>query len=175
MAERKIAALLQKTPAFDYVNPENKAFVAAFDDAMEARGYSAGGAIGNGYCWGHHMLIYSKVGAKSKKVTARVYLQENGIVLRLFFSGIDKHRAQLESAPEHIKSVFQKGFGDCNHCHNEKDGACQFRKSYTLHNVLIEKCNGNTFWFRNPSLSILPDYLALYDIFYPLRESGGDK
>ncbi|MCE5234880.1 MAG: hypothetical protein LLF87_02350 [Eubacteriales bacterium] len=170
MAEKKIAELLRETPPFDYISEKNKAFIAAFDEAMEARGYSAGGAIGNGYCWGRHMLIYVKAGAKSQKVTARVYLQEKGIVLRLFFSGVDKHRAYIEAAPEPIKAVFEKGFGDCNHCHNEKDGACRFRKSYTLNATPIDKCNGNTFWFFDPSLDLMPDYLKLYDTFYPFRE-----
>ncbi|NSW54116.1 MAG: hypothetical protein HPY85_16555 [Anaerolineae bacterium] len=161
---------LLNDPQFNYVSPADRAFVQAFDDALTRLGYGCGGAIGEGYCWGRHMLIYRKLGVKSQNVYARIYLREGDIVLRLFLNGIDKHAAFIEHAPAHITEVFTGPFGDCQHCHNQKaDGSCLFRKSYTLGGRLIEKCNGNTFWFFQPTLACLPDYLALFTAFYPPR------
>jgi hypothetical protein len=153
---------------FDYLSGDERAFVLAMDAALAERGYTCGGQIGEGYCWGRHMLIYRKAGAKSERVYARLYLREADVVLRLFFNGVDRHRAYLEVAPDHIQEVFTGPFGDCEHCHNQgEDGACRFRKRYTLHGREIAKCNGNTFWFFKPTLARLDDYLALFDQFYP--------
>ena len=161
---------LLNEPRFDYVSTTDKAFVQAFDDEMTRLGYTHGGAIGDGFCWGRHMLIYRRQGVKSQTVYARVYLREADIVLRLFFNNIDKQRAHIEQAPEHIKQVFTGPFGDCHHCHNEKDGQCRFRKTYSIDDVLIEKCNGNTFWFFQPMQEKMPDYINLFTAFYPPRK-----
>jgi hypothetical protein len=157
-------------PRFDYVSTTDKAFVQAFDNEMTRLGYTHGGAIGDGFCWGRHMLIYRKQGVKSQTVYARVYLREADIVLRLFFNNIDKQRTHIEQATEHIKQVFTGPFGDCHHCHNEKDGQCRFRKTYSIDDVFIEKCNGNTFWFFKPMQEKLPDYINLFTAFYPPRK-----
>lgn len=154
---------------FDYLSQEDRAFVLAFDEAMEQRGYGCGDVVGGGYCWGRYMVIYTKVGVKSKKVTARLYLRDDGVVLRLFFSGIDKHRAFLEAAPPVVKEVFTGENGACGHCGNDHNGVCKFRKTYTLDGRLIEKCNGRTFEFYQPDLNKLPAYLAVYDEFYPSK------
>lgn len=161
---------------FDFVSSEDKAFMVAFNDEMTRLGYDFGNKIGDGYCWGKYMVIYTRTGVKSKNVYARLYLREPRIILRLFLSSIDEHRAFLESAPAHIKEVFAGPFGDCEHCHNEKkDGRCQFRKTYTLDGRLIEKCNGNTFWFFNPSAERLEDYMALFTEFYPRKSGKGNS
>jgi len=118
------------------------------------------------------MLIYSRTGAKSKNVVARIYLAENGIVLRLFLNGIDKHRVFIENAPAHIHEVFVGGFGDCQHCKNDHNGICKFRKSYTLDGRLIDKCTGFTFQFLHPEMKSLDDYLALFNEFYPLKNKA---
>src|SRR5512146_956962 len=106
---------LFKEERFDYVSAADKAFILAFDDKMARLGYDYGGKIGSGYCWGRHMIIYTKAGVKSKAVYTRIYLQDAGIVLRLFFNGIDKHRAFIENAPAHIKEVFTGPAADCQH------------------------------------------------------------
>lgn len=152
---------------FDFIAMEDKQFILAFDEAMSQLGYGYGGQIGSGYCWGRYMLIYTKTGAKSKKVYARIYIRDREIALRLFLNDIDRHRSYLEKAPAHIKTVFTRPHGDCQHCHNEKDGTCRFRKTYTLDGRLIEKCNGITFEFCRPTLQQLPDYLNLFLTFYP--------
>jgi hypothetical protein len=155
---------------FDYLSRDDKAFILAFDGEMARLGYDFGGKIGSGYCWGRHMLIYTKSGVKSKNVYARVYLRDTCIVLRMFFSKIDDQRAYIENAPAYIKEVFTGEHGMCQHCHNKKaDGTCMFRKSYTLDGRLIEKCSGVTFEFHDPNLRKLDDYIALFGEFYPRR------
>ncbi len=156
---------------FEFVSDLDKAFILAFDDEMTRLGYDFGGKIGSGFCWGKYMVIYSKSGVKNKKVVARIYIRDVDIVLRLFFSGIDKHRAYIENAPANIKEVFTGDFGNCRHCHNDDDGVCMFRKTYTLDGRLIEKCNGDTFWFHKPIIQEINDYIALFTEFYPGKKA----
>lgn len=157
---------------YDFVCDKDKAFIIAFDEAIKEIGYESDGSIGNGYCWGRYMIIYAKTGVKDKKVAARIYIRNSSIVLRLFFSNIDKHRTYVENAPEFIQTPFIGEHGDCHHCHNEKDSKCKFRKSYTIHNLLIEKCNGAVFEFEKPDTDKLPDYMALLKEFYPTKKGG---
>ena len=158
-----------KENRFDFVSDRDKAFMIAFDDAISQLGYDFGGVIGDGYVWGRNMVIYRKSGAKSKKVYARIYLRDKGIALRLFLSNIDKHRDFIETSPHYIKEVFVGERDNCAHCHNEKHGICKFRKAYTLDGRFIEKCNGKTFTFENPSVKYITDYISLFTEFYPGR------
>lgn len=164
-----IAGILDED-RFESVSRKDKAFIVAFDGEMKRLGYDFGGVIGSGFCWGHYMVIYRKVGVKSKKVYARIYLRDNDIVLRLFLSKVDRHRAFIEGAPAHIKQVFAGPSGDCNHCDNEKEGQCKFRKDYTLEDRRIEKCNGVTFRFEKPRIGRMVDYIDLFTEFYPDRK-----
>ena len=171
-SERKNISERLAEQRFDYISEHDKAFIIAFDEGIGRLGYDYGGGIGEGYCWGKNMVIYSKTGVKAKKVAARIFIREDCIVLRLFFNNIDKHRAFLENAPEHIKDVFLPGHGDCNHCKgigHREDGNCSFRKAYTLDGSLIEKCAGVVFEFHQPNIEKLPDYLALLGEFYPTK------
>lgn len=152
---------------FDLISPADKAFITAFDGEIAKLGYDCGGAIGSGYCWGKYMIIYAKTGVKSRQVAARIYIREDGIVLRLFLNQIDKHRPAVEAAPAFIKEAFAGEHGTCHHCHNDKGGVCKFRKTYTLDGRYFEKCNGFTFEFHNPNLERLPAYLSLLEEFYP--------
>jgi spermidine/putrescine-binding protein len=155
---------------FDYMSNHDKEFVLAFNDAMNQLGYDFGNEIGSGYCWGKYMLIYRKAGVKSKNVYARIYIRDESVVLRLFFNAIDQHRQYIENAPPYIKTVFVGDAANCQHCHNEKDGVCRFRKTYTIDDRRIEKCNGITFEFHNPSIPRIPDYMALFTEFYPGKQ-----
>jgi hypothetical protein len=157
---------LLREAAFSFVADADKAFIGAFDKAMVTRGYDCGNTICNGACWGRYMVVYRKAGARSRAVYARMYIRESGMVLRMFFSKVDAHREYIAQAPAYIKDVFVGGNGKCDHKH-DKDGFCKFRKSYTIEGRLIEKCNGRTFEFYEPSVERLPDYLALFDEFYP--------
>jgi hypothetical protein len=159
-----------KESRFDFLSAADKDFILAYDREMNRLGYDFGGKIGDGYCWGRYMILYRKSGAKSDKVYARVYLRDSGPALRLFLNGIDAHRDYIENAPDFIQEVFVGPAGDCQRCHNDKGGACRFRKTYTLHQRTIDKCNGITFEFREPDLLKLKDYIALFTEFYPLAE-----
>lgn len=155
---------------FDYVFIENKDFIIALDKEMEKLGYDHGGNIGSGFCWGPHMVIYSKSGTKSKKVAARIYLRKGGIVLRLFLNDIDAHRGYIEKSAPHIKEPFVNAFGRCRHCKDDGSGNCKFRKSYTLDGETVEKCTGETFEFWQPTKEKLPDYIGLLEEFYGKRK-----
>ncbi len=160
-----------KEDRFSFISPENKAFMLAFNDEMAQLGYDFGGKIGSGYCWGKYMLIYTRSGAKSKAVYARIYVRQASIVLRLFLNGIDQHREFIEHAPAYIKEVFTGPHGDCVHDHDGEDGSCMFRKAYTLDGRFIEKCNGITFEFHDPDLKKLADYIALFVEFFAKKKA----
>ena len=156
---------------FDFLYAQDKAFILAFNSEMERLGYTFGSKIGSGYCWGRYMVIYTRAGVKSDAVYARIYMREHDIVLRLFLNKLDKHRVFLEQAPAYIKEVFSGPEADCKHDKDTGGGTCKFRKSYTLDGRLIEKCNGITFEFHEPTLEKLCDYLALFTEFYPRKKS----
>ncbi len=157
---------------YSFINKKDKDFIVAFDKAIREIGYESGCNIGNGYCWGRYMIIYAKTGVKDKKVAARIYIRDNGIILRLFFTNIDRHSAYIENAPEFIRMPFVGEHGNCNHCHNEKGSLCKFRKTYSINNQFIEKCNGLVFEFEKPDTSKLQDYMELLKEFYPVRKGG---
>lgn len=168
-AERKSMDRLLVEPRFDFLSADDKSFILAFDGEMRALGYDCGGGIGDGSCWGRYMIIYSKVGVKSKSVAARIYIHDDGITLRLFLNGIDKHISYIEAAPSHIKRAFEHGDGDCS-C-SPKPETCKFRKSYTLEGKRIDKCNGKVFSFPAPKIELLGDYVALLHEFYPKKKA----
>jgi len=155
---------------FNFVSEQNKDFIISFDNAINQLGYDCGNEVELGYNWGKYMIIYRKRNVKSKKVYARIYLRSDNIVLRLYFTNIDKHRRFIEESPDFIKEVFTGEHGNCTHCHNEKDGKCKFRKNYTINDQFIEKCNGIVFEFRNPSTEKLKDYINLFTEFYPSKK-----
>jgi len=155
---------------FDIISPADKAFILAFDKGIEKLGYDFGGTIGDGYVWGKFMIIYSKTGVKSKKVIARFYIRESGIVLRLFIGDIAKHRTYIESTPPHIKGIFINDHGNCS-CNPKKEN-CRGRKSYTIGGEYFEKCSGVVFEFPAPALENLKDYLLLLEEFYPIKKKS---
>ena len=159
-------------PKLKYLSQQDLQFIFAFNDLMDQLGYDFGDNIGEGYCWGKHMLIYRKTGARSQRVFARLYLREGGSALRLYLNDLDDHRLYLEKSPDHIKDVFTVSFGDCQHCHNEIDEDCRFRKTYTLNERVYEKCNGIVFEFINLTVEKLPDYQELFLEFYPNRRKA---
>jgi len=149
---------------FNIIAEPDKAFILAFSREISKLGYNYGGHIGWGACWGRYMVIYSKAGTKSKQVAARIFIRDNGIVLRLFFNNVDKHTQYIENAPEHIKAVFTGAHGDCN-CNPKKDN-CRMRKTYAIDGKQIEKCSGVVFEFHQPDMTKLPDYVGLLREFY---------
>ncbi|MDR0948642.1 MAG: GyrI-like domain-containing protein [Lachnospiraceae bacterium] len=166
---------LLKDASFDYITPENRDFIAAFDREMYKRGYNAGNTIGSsrGYGWRYYELIYSKKGGNHGKVYARLLLHDPaGLVLRLYFDNIDKHTAYIENASPAIKEIFASEEGICTRCGGKKpeDFQCKIRKSYVLEGKKIEKCSCAAYMFTPPSLEMLTDYMALFDEFYPAKK-----
>jgi hypothetical protein len=134
--------------------------------------YDFGGSIGDGYCWGHNMIIYSK----KKKVIARIFIRNksvriwggnehrwnNCIVLRLFFTNIEKHKTYIEKAPSHIKMPFINSNGDCKYCKEP----CRSRKIYTINDKEMVKCDGEVFQYNNPKIEYTNDYIDILKEFY---------
>ncbi|MCL1806496.1 MAG: hypothetical protein FWG31_02210 [Oscillospiraceae bacterium] len=166
-SERKPMKDLLIEERFHIISNPDKAFITAFDEKIKALGYDFGGGIGDGYCWGKYMIVYAKTGVKSKKVAARIYIRENGIVLRLFLNNINKHRTYIENTPEHIKGVFAGNHGNCG-CNPKKEN-CRMRKAYTVDGRQIEKCSGVVFEFWNPTEEKLLDYMDVLTKFYPVK------
>jgi hypothetical protein len=167
--ERKSMNELLAEERFKIITDPDKAFIAAFDHEISKLGYDFGGGIGDGYCWGKYMVVYSKTGVKGKKVIGRIFIREDSIVLRLFFNNAEKHRAYIENAPAHIKDVFTNNHGNCS-CSPKKEN-CRMRKAYIIDGKQIEKCSGVVFEFWQPSLEKLPDYIHLLAEFYPVKKS----
>jgi hypothetical protein len=157
---------------FDFISSDKKAFILAYSAEMQKLGYDFGSTIGSGYCWGRYMIIYRKSGVKSDKVYARIYLRDTSIVLRLFLNDIGKHHDFIEKAPDYIKEVFVNDYGKCQHCKNEREGRCQFRKAYTIDNRIIEKCSGYTFEFHEPNIQKIDDYISLFTEFFPKKKQS---
>jgi len=158
---------LLKEERFDFIKLADKRFILEFTKELEDLGYIHDD-IGSGFCWGRYMIIYRKVGVKSKNVYARVYIRDDSVCLRLFFNNITKHSEYIENTPDFIKNVFIGDYGKCKHC---KGDNCKFRKDYEIDGQKIEKCNGFTFEFYNPSMEKLPEYINLFKEFNQPKES----
>jgi hypothetical protein len=172
---------MMKEERFDFVSKESKNFICEFTKQMKIFGYDFGNEIGNGFCWGNYMIIYSQTGVKSKKVIARIYIRDKGvivwggkenkfdnsIVLRLFFNNIDKHREYIEKSPSHIKKAFNDKHGVCNHCRTD----CRMRKTYTVGGKQIEKCGGVVFEYNDPKVEYIKDYMDILKEFYDKKSS----
>lgn len=162
---------LLKREEYRFVCSEDKEFIVAFDAEMNRLGYTCNKTIGDGYCWGRKMIIYTKAGVKSKKSYARIYMREDDLILRMYFSNVDKQRHLIEEAPGYIQQAFTGDYGACKHCHNMKeDGSCSHRKSYTLHGKRYELCDGFAFWFFSPDTARIPEYIKLFLAFYPEKK-----
>lgn len=155
---------------FDFIDCGDKKFIVEFTKSLESLGYTYGGEIGSGFCWGRYMLIFRKAGVKSKNVAARIYIRDDSIVLRMFFNNVTKHADYISNSPGFIKIAFTGDYGTCKHC---KGDNCRFRKDYEIDGVKFEKCNGTTFEFCNPKIENIPDYIALFKEFYLARRMSG--
>lgn len=85
-------------------------------------------------------------------------------MLRLFFNKVSKHAVYISGLLSYIKTVFTGDYGNCKHC---KGDNCKFRKDYEIDGMGYEKCNGTTFEFRGPKREDIPDYIELFQEFYP--------
>lgn len=156
---------------YSFIGEKEKEFIIAFDEAITKVGYESNG-IQPYVCLGKYKIEYSKTGLKNKKFVARFYFRDNGIVLRLYFTNIDKHREYIEKSPDFIKTPFINDVGKCKQCDKSgggigKKGKCSFKKSYTLDNVLREKCAGENYYFDSSDIAYIPHYINLLATFYP--------
>jgi hypothetical protein len=152
---------------FNIVSENDKAFIMAFDKAVNELGYDCENTIGSGYSWSPLMIIYGKPGTKSRPCIARIYIHNEGISLRLFFSNINKHRVYIENAPEHIKSIFLGGH-DCP-CRP----VCPHKgqKVYTIDDKNYQKCCHADFRITKPNIDELSDYIGILAEFYPAKKA----
>lgn len=150
----------------DYLRPEDKEFVITISQGLKELGYTHNG-LEKGYMWGKYMIIFRKAGVKSPKVYARIYIQENHIVLRMYFSNVTRHSDYIMACPDYIKRTFIGDYGNCNHCSGED---CKHRKKYEIGGVKYEKCDGYTFEFHDTTIDKASDYLALFCEFFPLKK-----
>ena len=157
-----------KDTKYGYTSNSEKEFIIKIDTEFERLGYTSGGATSHGFCWGKDMIIYQKKGVKSNKSYARIYLRDDGAILRMYFSKVDKQSDFIKNSKPHIKEVFTGDFGNCKHCKNENDeGFCKFQKIYSIDGMNIQKCNGNTFYFFKPKIELITDYIEVFSTFYP--------
>jgi hypothetical protein len=150
---------------FNIVSEKDKAFIVAFDKAIAELGYDCENTIGSGYSWSPLMIIYGKTGTKSRPCIARIYIHNDGISLRLFFTNINKHRAYIENAPKHIKTIF---YGGVN-CPCRPDCPHKGQKIYTIDNKDYKKCCHADFRITKPNIDELSDYIGILAEFYPAK------
>jgi len=152
---------------FDIISEHDKGFINAFDKAMNVFGYDCENMVGSGLVWGLFMFVYGKTGTKSRACAARIYVKEDGaITLRLFLTKVEKHMKYIENAPAYIKDGFNFATGDCTSCNS----SCTQGKVYTIEGQLMNKCSHATFYFNEPSVDKLPDYMGLLAEFYPTKK-----
>ena len=111
------------------------------------------------------MIIYGKTGTKSRPCIARIYIHNNYISLRLYFSNISKHRVYIENTPEHIKTIFYGG----QDCPCRSNCPHKGQKIYTIDGKNYQKCCHADFRVTTPKIELLSDYLDLLAEFYPTK------
>ena len=157
---------------YSFVSQEDKDFIITFNEAMIKAGYE-NNDIQPYVVFGKYKIEYYKPGNKTKKYIARIYFREDEIVLRLYFSDIDKHRDYLENAPDFIKKPFVDDSHKCKmpDCKGMiTKGKCRYRKTYTLDGANRIKCSEQSFLFYNMESKNASQYVELLTIFYPVKK-----
>ena len=153
---------------FKIISVPDKAFIIAFDRALNKMGYDFGGTIsGNRDLMA---IIYGKSDTKTRPCPARIHIENDGnIWLRLYLHKIDDHRQYIENAPAHIRKVFTNDIGKCCGC-NFKNGKCKYNctKTYTIGGRLFNKCY---FKITDNTVENIPDYIDLLSEFHPIKKA----
>ena len=149
LSERKI----------DITAQSEKAFLLAFDKAINDLGYDFGCVIGSGSIHFPLMINYVKNGTHNSPA-ARVYISEGRVAVKLLLKKITPHFGYIKSASDSIKGVFTSHHGDCAACLNK----CRTQSKYTIDGHFIQKCNLSR--KLDPSLNKLPDYMDLFMEFF---------
>jgi len=164
---------------YDFLSENEKRFIVAFSDELAKIGYANDG-IQDYVVFGKYKIEYYKAGVKTKKVIARIYIRDGdekiaarwggnglGIVLRLYFTNIDKHRTYIEDAPDFIKTPFIDSHSVCRGC----KGKCNRRKLYMIDNKSYVKCTDSAFMFIEPNINDVLEYVTLLTKFYPMKQA----
>jgi len=175
---------------FSIVSNADKTLLIALDEEMAKLGYGIYESI-DAWEWSknwfkaRYQINYTITKMKKRKYMAHVFIKDDGsvILLRLLTekiganshntrqescSFIDPHREYIENAPAHVKELFTKK-SDCNHTHENENGFCWRLDTYTINNVVYEKCVGKGFDFWNPTMEKLPDYMDLLSELKPKK------
>ena len=148
---------------FNVISDTDRAFIYTFDEKMNELGYDFGNRL-----WGassYSEVAYSKTGTKSKNMVSRLKIQhDNGkISLRFYIpnADINKKRAYIENAPEHIRKAWIFENKNCTGCNS----SCSPKK-YMLDGREFLKCMHYAGTFTNPNMANLTDYIALVSEFF---------
>ena len=150
----------------DIISQPDKDFILAFDKSLNEIGYDCENTISSGYVWSPLMIIYGKTGTKSRPCIARIYIHDDGISLRLYFTNINKHRVYIENAPEHIKTIFYGG----QDCPCRPNCPHKGKKIYTICDKNYHKCAHADFRVATPKVGDMSDYMGLLVEFYPVKK-----
>jgi hypothetical protein len=172
---------LLKEERFNFVSKENKNFILEFTKQIKSLDYDFDGDIRNGFERGNYQIIYSLNGIKgSRSISCRIFLRDDGIflsfgkeikfnksiVLRLYFSNINKHINYIENAPINIKELFINNSGLCKYCTEQ----CYKRKTYNINGIEMAKC-ADIFEYINPKTKEIKDYIDILNEFYGKKGS----
>ena len=156
---------------YTFVHQKDKDFIIVFNDFMVNAGYENNG-IQPYVVFGKYKIEYFKPGNKTKKYIARIYFRDDKIVLRLYFSNIDKHRDYIEKSPDFIKKPFIDESHRCKkpNCKGMGNDKCRYQKTYTIDGVLYIKCAEQSFCFYKMDAENASRYVELLTTFYPNRK-----
>ncbi|MCL2109003.1 MAG: hypothetical protein FWH20_06635 [Oscillospiraceae bacterium] len=163
--------LLEK---YNFLNENEKKFIVSFNDEMAKIGYVNSG-IQDYVVFGKYKIEYYKLGLKTKKIIARIYIRDGdekiaarwggnglGIALRLYFTNINKHKTYIENAPDFIKTPFIDNHSICHDCKVN----CNRKKVYMIDGKMYTKCTDCAFMFEKPNAENVMEYINLLKLFY---------
>ena len=153
---------------YAFVSQKDKNFIIAFNDSMVKAGYENNG-IQPYVVFGKYKIEYCKPGNKIKKYIARIYFRDDEIVLRLYFSNIDKRRDYIEKSPCFIQRPFIDDSHRCKkpNCKGMGKGKCRYQKTYTIDGIPYVKCAEQSFCYYHMDAENASEYVALLTAFYP--------
>jgi hypothetical protein len=156
---------------YAFVSQKDRDFIMAFNDCMMNVGYKNNG-IQPYVVFGKHKIEYFKPGNKTNKYIARIYLRDDKIVLRLYFSSIDKHSAYIEKAPDYIQKPFVDESHKCKrpNCKGIGNDKCRYQKTYVIDGITYIKCAEQSFMYHNVDAENAPGYVDLLATFYPIKK-----
>jgi hypothetical protein len=175
-----IAELLEEE-RFDFVSKENKKYIIEFTKEINSLNYDFDGDIRNSFERGNYQIIYSLNGIKgSRNIIARIFIRDDCkielwgkevtfkkcIVLRLYFSNINKHIDYIENAAMNIKERFINDSGLCKYCTEQ----CYKRKMYKMNGKEIAKC-ADIFEYIDPKINEINDFIGILKEFYGKKNS----